>query len=130
MRTGKLDMPDDLKVLVKQRTRIERQIRGAEKAHSFQACAALERLLLLINGRLDALRRSLADEEELDDDTLAEKLAEQAVDMPDQHLMVFVEAYCDRYALPVPLRVVQGGPPSDDPPASLPSPKAPRRRSS
>lgn len=125
---SKREMPDDLKALVKQRAQLERQIRGAERAHSFQACAALGRMLLLINGRIDALRRS-HEEEELDDDTLAEKLAEEAVDMPDQHLMVFVEAYCRRYALPVPMRVVQGGPPRGEP-AREPAPRNRRARSS
>jgi hypothetical protein len=46
--------------------------------------------------------------EELDDDALIAKFEEEAVDMPDEHLAVFVRAYCERHALDFPRRVHAG----------------------
>jgi len=70
----------------------------ARERHASGAVAALW-------GRLQALRIELdaactaSDEDELPEDEFLSRLESAAQGMPDQHLEVFVGAYCERYRL-------------------------------
>jgi hypothetical protein len=47
--------------------------------------------------------------EGLTEDEIREKLREEGAAMPDTHLEILVQVYCDRHGLAFPLRAVAGG---------------------
>jgi hypothetical protein len=82
----------------------------AIKPYSGVAGVQVLKLAVSLRGQLQAAERiaeaaasSLAPEE------AREKMAEAAADMPDEDLVVFVKAYCDRHELDWPKRVLVGG---------------------
>lgn len=89
--------------------RVEELLETSEASTGGARVAAL-RAVVEVRAHLEVARAAVAaTDPDLDDETLAAKLEEEAVDMPDEHLAIFVRAYCERHGLDMPRRIHAGG---------------------
>lgn len=105
------EMPRDIRHLQGQLRSAQKDVGAARKAGSWQAAFAGRRLCLSIKAALEEAQAEarLRVDDNLSDEALAGKLEEEAVDMPDEHLAIFVRAYCERHGLDMPRRIHAGG---------------------
>jgi hypothetical protein len=107
---AKTEMPQGLAFLRTQLSETEADVAAAVAAGSWQAVFAGRRLVLQIRSAIeDAEAVEAAQAMSLAPEEAREKMAEAAADMPDEDLVVFVKAYCDRHELDWPKRVIVGG---------------------